>query len=130
MDGYGSLVELTLGHYECRNGRGSQGRADGIALLGCVDPAVPAAPGLSGGKHTTSTTHLEQSQGVLTSTEVLLSTNYLLRLNVRQSTVPAYDSRHSVTGHRVGRKLHHHSKSEDLSLPGHIMYIKKAEKSL
>jgi len=55
------LNAVSLGHHKCRNGRGSQGRADGIALLGCVDPAVPAAPGLSGGKHTTSTTHISKS---------------------------------------------------------------------
>ena len=55
---------------------------------------MPAAPGLSGGKHTTSTTHLKQSQGILTNTEVIQSTKYLLRLKVRQSIVPAYDSRH------------------------------------
>lgn len=54
------LLKLTFGHHKGRNGRGSQGRADGIALLGCVDPAVPAAPGFSRGKHATTTTHLHR----------------------------------------------------------------------
>lgn len=71
------LLVLTFGHHKCRNGRGSHGRADGIALLGCVDSAVPATPGLGGGKHATSTTHLDQSQGGLTTTKVTEVLKYL-----------------------------------------------------
>lgn len=53
------ITDLTLGHHKCRDGRGSEGGADGIALLGCIDPAVPATPSLGWGKHATSTTHLD-----------------------------------------------------------------------
>lgn len=49
---------LTFRHDECGKGGGSKGGADGVALLGGVDPAVPAAPGLSGGEHAASTAHL------------------------------------------------------------------------
>lgn len=52
---------------------------------------------------------------------------YLLRLNVHQPSAPVYDSRHSVTGHRVRRKLHHHCKSCS-SLPWHMQHYKKGKK--
>lgn len=57
------LCSLTFGHDQGRQSRGSQGRADGITLLVNVDSAVPTAPGLCGGKHATTTTHLQWSQG-------------------------------------------------------------------
>lgn len=65
---------FTFGHHKCRNGRGSHCRADGVTLLGCVDPAVPAAPGFGGSKHATTTTHLDYSQG-------FVCFFYLYRLN-------------------------------------------------
>lgn len=58
-----STCSLTFGHDQGRQSRGSQGRADGITLLVNVDSAVPTAPGLCGGKHATTTTHLQWSQG-------------------------------------------------------------------
>lgn len=73
-----TILKPTFGHHKCRNGRRSQSRTDCIALLGCVDPAVPAAPSLGGGKHATSTTHLNQSQGGLTSAEVTITVYLLL----------------------------------------------------
>lgn len=125
------FLGLTFGHHKCRDGRSSHCRADSIALLGCVDPAVPAAPSLGGSKHTTSAAHLDQSQGRLTTYEVI---NYYVPNAcsdsvVRQPSVPAYDSRHTVTGHRVRRKLHHHCKSFDwVCLPQHIQNYKKGRR--
>lgn len=109
------MLQLTLGHYKGRNGGSSHSRADGIALLGCVDSAVPAAPGFSGGKHATSATHLALGQGDFTSSykQVYRGADTCSDSTARQPCVPAYDSRHSVTGHTVRRKLHHHCKSFD-----------------
>lgn len=109
------MLQHTLGQYKGRNCRSSHSRADGIALLGCVDSAVPAAPSFSGGKHATSATHLALGQGSLTSSykHVYRGPHTCSDSVARQPYVPAYDSRHSVTGHRVRRKLHHQCKSID-----------------
>lgn len=73
---------------------------------------MPAAPGFGGGKHATSTTHLESSQGGLTSLSVGPEISCTCSDTVaRQSYVPVYWQQATVTGHRVRRKLHHQCKA-------------------
>merc|ERR1719209_2799976 len=56
-----ALDLVTLGHDKSRNSSGSDGRADGVPLLGSVHLPVPPSPGLGGGKHATSTAHVTVS---------------------------------------------------------------------
>lgn len=89
---------LTLSHDKGGKGSGSEGRAHGVALLGEVDPAVPAAPCLGGGKHTTSTAHLHWSQGNTTEAQngTLKQRSAVvtwLRVDVRQAAVAMCDGR-------------------------------------
>jgi len=51
----------TFGHDQSRHTSGSDGGANGIAALVHVDLAVPAAPGLCGGKHAATTAHVAES---------------------------------------------------------------------
>lgn len=70
-----STCSLTFCQDQGRQSRSSQCRADGITLLVNIDPAVPTAPGLCGGKHATTTTHLQWSQGSTFHTKRLLTPN-------------------------------------------------------
>merc|ERR1712217_447318 len=53
-----TLDLVTLGHDESWNSSGSDGRADGVPLLGDVHLPVPPPPGLGGGEHAASTAHV------------------------------------------------------------------------
>jgi hypothetical protein len=57
-DGFNAV---TAGHDEGWEGRGSEGRDDGITLLVDVDFAVPLAPCLGWGEHVTATDHVTES---------------------------------------------------------------------
>ena len=54
------LNAVTLGHNESRDAGSGDGGAEGVALLGYVDPAVPSAEGLGGGEHVTATAHVAE----------------------------------------------------------------------
>merc|ERR1712083_1020315 len=56
-----ALDLMTLGHDQSRDTSGSDGRADGVPLLGGVDLPVPPPPGFGGGEHVTSTAHVSVS---------------------------------------------------------------------
>merc|ERR1719209_2351492 len=56
-----ALNLVTLGHDKSRNSSGSDGRADGVPLLGGVHLPVPPPPGLGGGEHAASTAHVTVS---------------------------------------------------------------------
>ncbi|XP_075392847.1 polyamine-modulated factor 1-binding protein 1 [Tenrec ecaudatus] len=55
------LNTMTFRHDEGGQGRGSQGRTDGVALLNCVHSPMPTAPGFGWCKHAASTTHISKS---------------------------------------------------------------------
>lgn len=73
-----STCSLTFCQDQGRQSRSSQGRADGVTLLVNIDPAVPTAPGLCGGKHAATTTHLQWSQGSTFHTKRLFTPNECL----------------------------------------------------
>lgn len=109
-----STAVLTFGHDQGRESRGSQGRADGIALLCDIDPAVPTAPGLCGGEHSATTTHLHISQGPALEDKTLKSVS-LAMIEPAQNLCSSFFStsmwqQATVVVCRVRRKLHHHSK--------------------
>jgi len=54
---------VAAAHEEGGKAGGSKGRNDGEALLVEVDLAVPAAVGLGGGEHTTTTAHVTEGGG-------------------------------------------------------------------
>lgn len=59
---FGDLVDaVTLGHDKSGYTGSSNSRHHGVTLLSYIDPAVPTAVNLGGGKHVTATAHVSES---------------------------------------------------------------------
>merc|ERR1719209_308908 len=107
---WNALDLMTLGHDQSRDTSGSDGRADGVPLLGGVDLPVPPPPGLGGGEHATSTAHVSVSS---------------LARSLGTTTLHPGDTSHSTSSSpRLGTSLVTNINVDSIGLPlvlGHVV---------
>merc|ERR1719189_152487 len=105
-----ALNLVTLGHDQSRDTSGSDGRADGVPLLGGVDLPVPPPPGLGGGEHATSTAHVSVSS---------------LARSLGSTTLHPGDTSHGTSSSpRLGTSLMSNINVDSIGLPlvlGHVV---------